>query len=475
MEKDVERFAVLEKNMALFERKYKGFAYWQYLRFGVCEALFGERHEIEKKVSGKIQINFSKRLLFAVTDILKDIRFFLLQSRCDLAVFRQAVLKDKFFDFWQMPEEIKTYSFRAEENINEYLIGEHYFGFPRIKKGLYFRLYKVLKKKIFQTSSWNVFDTNERKFLVELEDRLKEQYGQSLSWQEMEEAVIDASITHNIYKKYFKKVFDKLQCKAILTIVYYQTVLYPAYEAAREKGIKIIELQHGVINNHESYWFEDRRGINNYTPDYLLTYGDIHNEWIKLVTDSRAVSVGFPYQEYMISTLKDIETKSDTVIFYPDSFPEYEDIIDQYIKKYRQYNVLIKLHPLQSGHIEEYFPVLSKNKDAVFINSQDKGIYYWLKYAKHHVMASTTVGLEAMAYDHCNVCIIESVPHEQTQCLLDWGVARGFRTVDELADLIQNPIEDKPNIQDVRGMLWKRDAKKNMEEFFQKMFEDGWV
>ena len=90
-------------------------------------------------------------------------------------------------------------------------------------------------------------------------------------------------------------------------------------------------------------------------------------------------------------------------------------------------------------------------------------------------MASTTVGLEAMAYDHCNVCIIESVPHEQTQCLLDWGVARGFRTVDELADLIQDPIEDKPNIQDVRGMLWKRDAKKNMEEFFQKMFEDGWV
>lgn len=460
--KDVKQFTAIEKSLALFEREYAGFPYWQYLRFSLCESLFGNGHCIGKQIHEKSDCCIIKRLLFMTVDVLKDIRLLILGGKCDIIVFKERSLKNKFFDYWQIPENIKTYNFRTNQNPEECIIKEHRFGIPKIFIGLTCRLAKLQKE---------VYDEKERAFLITLEDKLKKQFGQSMSYNEMEKIILHALKVHQCYKKYFERIFDKMKCKAILTIVYYQMELYPAYEIAKKKGIKIIEFQHGVINNHESYWFDDQRGINNYTPDYLLTYGEIHNQWIKLVNGSKAVSVGFPYQEYIINTLKEIKPKNDTVIVYPDSFPDFERVIDQFINQYKQYNVIIKLHPLQAGHALEYFPLLSKNKNAKFINSQDKSIYYWLKSATHHVMASTTVGLEAMAFDHCNVCIIESVPHEQTQCLLEWGVARGFKTAEELADLIQNPIEDKSNLQTVRERLWKRKGKENIESFIRNLIE----
>lgn len=464
--KDIEKFSGIENEMLLFEREYNGFPYWQYIRFSVCESLFGDRHDIENKISGKLHVGFKKRLFFSMADIVKDLKLLLFSGRHELVVFRQTILKDNFFDSWDIPKNIRAYHFRVEEKLNEYRMADHYFGIPRIEKGLYRRFSRIIKK--------DNYDEKERDFLICLENRLKKQFGQSVSWSEMEEAIIDASLVHRFYKRYFKKIFEKLNCKAILTIVYYQGILYPAYEVAKEKGIKIIELQHGVINNHESYWFDDQRGINNYTPDYLLTFGDIHNKWIKLVGGSKAISVGFSYQESMIKKYENMTSRDDVVIFYPEAFSEYEKIIDQFIDKYKQYNTIIKLHPLQVGHVSEFFPLLSKNKNAMFIEEQDKSIYYWLKYARHHVMASTTVGLEAMAFEHCNVCIIESVPHDQTQCLLDWGVARGFKSVNELADLIHNPIGEKPYLKQIREQLWKKNAKNNIESFFRKISENSW-
>ena len=90
-------------------------------------------------------------------------------------------------------------------------------------------------------------------------------------------------------------------------------------------------------------------------------------------------------------------------------------------------------------------------------------------------MASTTVGLEAIAFDHCNVCIAEDVPHDQTQCLLDWGVARCFSTVDELKNLILNPLDlTTEEAKKARERLWSSNASTNMTNIFRKFKENNW-
>ena len=464
--RDVLTFTKIEKELSLFDREYANVHYWQYLRFSVCESLFGNTYKQNKQARKQTRRSSFKNMINIIRDIKKDFMVYFSMKHADLVVFRQVFNKEKFFDYWMLPTNVKTYTFRTKYEEKNDSADDNHFGIPKILMNL---------KKIFDKYFLNKeFDQHEHEFLMSLEKKLKEIYGQSMSCVEMEEAIVEACYIHRYYKRYFSKMFTKLDCKAILTIVYYQDYLYPAYEVAKEKKIPVIELQHGVVNNHQSYWFEDRRGVNNYTPDYLLTFGDIHNEWVKLVNGCKSISVGFPYQEYMINELRNIIPKEDTVIVYPESDPIFEETIEVFVKNYTQYRVIIKMHPIQAGHEEEYYPILSKNKTVEFVSSQEKGIYYWLKYARHHVMASTTVGLEAMAFDHCNVCIIESIPHDQTQCLLDWGVARGFKTPDELAHLIENPLEGCQNLFEVRDRLWKRNSKENMERFFRTMNENEW-
>lgn len=441
-----------------------GFPYWMYIRFTVCESLFGERMLAESKVSRTFQVSLGKRIVCSLQDIIKDLKLLLFGKRTDFILFRQNELKDSFFDSWKLPNNSKTYSFYVEEKLDKYKSGNHYFGIPRIESGI--------KRRVTLRKRGNIYDIEERRFLQLLEKKLKNKYGQCISWQNMEETIQEARLIHNIYKKYFSKIFSKLNCKILITIVYYQPVLFPAYEAAKELGIQVVELQHGVINNHISYMFKDDNYHNIIVPDILLTFGDIHNTWVKLCNQTKAVAIGFPSQEKLIKQYEVIIPRENTIIFYPEPFSNYETLIDEFIKKNKKYDILIKLHPLQFGHIKEYFPILSKNKKAVFIDNQDKDIYYWLKYAKHHVMISSTVGLEAMAFDHCNVCIYENAPHEQTQCLLDWKIARGFNTAGELSLLIDNPMEERTDLRDVRNSLWKRHAKRNMESFFENAIKD---
>lgn len=285
-----------------------------------------------------------------------------------------------------------------------------------------------------------------------------------LHWIEMDKA----------YEVFFDKFFSKVACKAIVTEQYYQNHLYAAFRVPRKKGIRVIELQHGVISNHQEYWFDDQRGLNNYTPDYFLTFGDIHTSWTKLLPSTRAVSIGFPYQEAEIQRLKEQQTEEQTVVIYPNPLREFEKIVDEFadVAVKKGYRVILKVHLSEAVDFKQYYPLLAKNQSIEVVTAQDKGIYYWLKLAKHHVMANTTVGLEAAALDHTNICIATAVPHQQTQPLLDWGVGKGFDTAEELMDLIKNPLQaDKAK---ARNALWKPNAAKNMERFFTEMWEQDW-
>lgn len=83
-------------------------------------------------------------------------------------------------------------------------------------------------------------------------------------------------------------------------------------------------------------------------------------------------------------------------------------------------------------------------------------------------MSSTTVGLEAVAMPHTNICIAENVPHEQTQPLLDWGVARGFSTAAQLMEIIKSPIEPNEKTVEKRELLWNLNSKENIRLFFKE-------
>ena len=469
---DIKRFAQIEKNLSLFEHSYNGFYYWRNIRFIVCaSSLYGNRLKNEKKALQQRKRNFLSYYIsgFGMMLWLTIQECFRSTPKAELLFLRDTRLSDKFFDYWALPNDITLANYRFfsyEENSGK---GEHFIEWPKLKSAIIYKFKEFLHliKK----------DKKERIFLYELEKRLIKVFGQSISAKEMEKIIQYNSISDKNYYAAFKKLFAKTGCNAINFKCYYQGCLFAAIKAANEIGITTIEMQHGAISNHQEYWFEDRRGLHNYTPDYLLTFGEAHNTWIKLVEGHKAIAVGYPFQEKMIKAVENIKTNEKEIMIYPVSDPRFEEVLDQFTNEITKlgYSVYLKIHPLEAVNVSVYYPVLSKNKNLQVITSQKEGIYYWLKKAKHHIMTSTTVALEAMVFDHANVCIATHVPHEQAQCLLDWGTARGFSTAEELKELILNPIDlTTENAKKVRERLWRSNASENMKNIFQEFKDHNW-
>lgn len=468
---DKSAFSKFEMEENLFERTYNGVPYWQMLRFMVCEGAYSDRIEKEDFVAQKTRKKRAVSMLLQYpAAYLRMVWKFCRLRPCDVICFRHIKNSDQrhyFIDTWEMPPEIKV--LMMDEIITKDTLSckdTCSIVVPFLKSQLKYYLRKLshLQKK----------DGNEYDFLKQLEKKVREKFGRSVSAERMEQQIFRYVETNMEFERYYRALFQKVKCKAIVVAQYYQDALYPAYRVAKEFGIRVIELQHGVISNHEEYWFEDQRGLNNYTPDYFLAFGDAHITWIKLLPNTRAIPVGFPYQNQQIKKWDDLETQEKTIIVYPRPEPAFEKLIEEFVKLAAPagYRVIVKLHPLEAGNAAVYYPLLSNNERIELVTDQTKDIYYWLKIGKYHVMADTTVGLEAVAFDHTNICIATNVSHIQTQPLLDWGVARGFSTADELMQLVKNPESDKK--QKMREGLWKSNAQENIQSFFTRMKEQNW-
>ena len=468
----MRKFVALEKELNLFSHSYDGFFYWQQLRFTVCEALFGNRIANENAASEKNKKPVLKKIAryaCSVADALRVEWRLLKGTKSELIFLREPLSSDKFLDSWELPAEISRADYRCVPYFKGRKAGELFLENARIQSVIEKRLRKVLRMELS--------DSNEKRFLKMLENRLKNDFGQTLSADKMETLIRDLYIWDKNYSRLFSRIFRRSGCRAIAFINYYSTELISALKAAEKNNVTSIELQHGVINNHEEYWFEDNRGLHNYVPDCLLTFGEIHNSWIKPVRGKKAEAVGFPFQEKSLKALSNVLPDEKAIMIYPESDPGFEKLLNEFIDRITPlgYHVYIKLHPLHSENASLWYPLLSNNKNAELIIDQSKGIYYWLKTAKHHIMASTTVGLEAVAMDHPNVCIALTVPHDQVQCLIDWNIARGFSSAEELIRLVLEPLDmNNSQAMAARKRLWKDNGSENMTAFFRRLKKNGW-
>lgn len=464
---DKTDFGKFEKEESLFDRKYKGVPYWENIRFLVCEGAASDRiekedatHQERRRQSGGM---FVLRTLLLASKSWWNFRKI---PKCDVICFTDAsksAPKSRFFDYWSMPPELEVLWIKGSLDPRDICASDQHslmwpYAVAMIRRYIESWLGKTLK------------DKEESAFLKELEGKVRRRFGRSISAQRIEEGIQKWIPLDREFERYAEKLFDRVQCKAVVIVCYYQSHFLAMSRVAKRRGISVVELQHGVINNHEEYWFEDQRGVNNYTPDYFLCFGQQHIAWTKLLAQTKPMSIGFPYQEAQLKAVEQIETENKTIIVYPNPNPLFEKVIQEFVPfaKSEGYRIVIKLHPSEAIDPERFYPVLSSS-DVELVTDQSKGIYYWLKLGKYHVMADTTVGYEALSFPHTVVCIAEHVPHVQTKPLLDWGIARGFTTAQQLLEIIRSEHEQKLDVSAAkRQVLWQPDAKENIQKFFER-------
>lgn len=465
---DKTDFGKFEKDENLFERKYAGVPYWENMRFLVCEGAASDR--IEKEDTANREKRKQCEGMFILRTLLLAVKSrwnFHKISQCDVVCFSDAsrsAPQSKFFDYWSMPPELKVLWIKGSLNPNDICFNDqHSLMWPYAMA--------MIRRYLDRLLGRTLTDREEHAFLKELEKKVRKRFGRSISAQRIEEGIQRWIPLDREFERYAEKLFDKVQCKAIVVVCYYQSQLFAISRVAKRRGIRVVELQHGVISNHEEYWFEDQRGVNNYTPDYFLCFGQQHIAWTKLLPQTKPIPIGFPYQEAQLKAVEQIKTENKTVIVYPNPNPAFEKVIQEFVPvaKAKGYRIVVKLHPSEATDPKLFYPVLANTSDVELITDQSKGIYYWLKLGKYHVMADTTVGLEALSFPHTVVCIAEHVPHLQTEPLLNWGVARGFTTAQQLLEIIESSYEQNLDVAAAkRQTLWQSDAKENMRKFFEK-------
>ena len=456
---DAERFAEFEAEHNLFLREYKGFPYWQILRYELCRHLFSEQVVVEKQIYKTTGNSWKIKKQFAN---LKDGILGHLNCRsihkADLLMTLDSPRHSVFYESWLNDVNVTTcnISYQRMDKCHNMCFEMFLTWFIyHIKK-----FFHVIKR-----------DKEEYLFLSDLELRLKELFGRSLTANEMERIIQYSTVEDKVFERYWKKVFNVVKPKAFVTVCYYTTQRYPAYREAKKRGIPIIEFQHGTIINHTQYLFADTSGVNNYVPDYLLVFGDNWKKQVKMPKGTKVVSVGYPYQEEEIAKLDSVKMHSDVVIIYPTPVKEYEEMIKDFAQKASSigYRVFAKIHPNEAKEVEQNYPVLSRCSSIEMITDQSKSVYYWLKYGMHHVVTNSTVAIEAVSIDGTNVCVAEEFPHDTSLPLLESGVAKSFRDADELLKIIQD--YKCPSNSTQRNLWWMSNGKENIIRFFQQQIK----
>ncbi len=91
--------------------------------------------------------------------------------------------------------------------------------------------------------------------------------------------------------------------KAVFFVCYYTNMGF--IKALREKGIKVIEIQHGLINDSHDAYNVFKEIDNEYYPEFLLTFGSIEKDVFKKHTNNfidvnKVIPIGNFYTDYIL-------------------------------------------------------------------------------------------------------------------------------------------------------------------------------
>lgn len=467
----IERFSEAESRLRLFDSNYCGFPYWQYLRLyifndiSIPEHSFAVKNEI-KKIRKKTREPGS--VLRMASFAIKGKIHLMHMGKCEILELEHSEREGRtanYYKGWSYPKEITVA--KLHEYPYDHIIEEN----NTTSNIYYMQLSKALVYYWHKLTNTLVTDPAEEKNIKKWVSYFNEEFGLSLEHGEILDRIKYLYYGYKAAYKWWNRIFDKTCCRAMVVVCYYQEYLYPAYKSAHERGIKIIELQHGVATEHPAYWLPKSENGWKHLPDYMLTFGEAEASDMKLDKATRAIPTGFPYHEMQIKAVEQDKTNNSVIIIYPDAGREYEKYILELTEKLTAegFKVMVKLHPNQVNH-EVYYPLLTESGKVEFITDQSKGIYYWLKYGRHHIVTNSTVGLQCASIPGANIFIPEKFEHFGNQMLIDFNLARTFRDADDLLKQIKDSYMAKGN----PDKLWAPNAAKNMEQFFLEMKKQNW-
>lgn len=446
----IDEFIKFEKENDLFQLEIDGFKYWQYIRFNIYSEIYSQKYNTGQAHTNLSSESYYKRVILK----LKQTSNWLLMNplwglkKRDLLVlnhqrrvkngdyfeciYTDSLLKKIDYSYYVFEQPILEKHYRPimTENIR-------YFDYINFK--ITFK--KEIKRKLFKFSLKKEY---KEQFRITI-NHLNQHFDAKINFSDLFELLENAYLTYKLSRKYYCKIIDRVKPKAILQVVSYGADRFLINELAKERGIPIIELQHGTMGKyHIAYNFLGKMELSSF-PDYLFLFGQFWKDTTRLpINDDKVKVVGWDYFEQKTNKENKEKDNSKTTVLFISQGIIGKELSELAFKVSKQidmtkHKIIYKLHPGEYDRWKKEYPYL-KEADIDVIDNNTNDMYSYFAKSDIQVGVSSTALFEGLGYG-LETIVVKLPGHEYLDILYKESIAFLAKDLDDLVYYINNNSE----------------------------------
>lgn len=410
----------VEDKYNLLEHEVDGVKVWQYLRMEIYYLIAKELGILEdRKESQQSTSVLFRNSLGLLRNIFFSNPFLGLKKQRDVIVFthnRSKKIEDKF-------EDIYTFSLIKElqSKGDSYLCLEKPFQGKHIRKKKSNTKYLdfILSASILYGRFYRIKEKDSLAVIKDVQKELKIATDKSIDLVSLFQNNIGRyKLAHKLYLGLFKK----LKPKVIYSVASY-SYLGDMIAAAKDLGIKTVELQHGVVSKyHMGYSFTKKQSLAYYS-DVFYSWGDF---WIKSVENpfNEVRNNGFQYFKNMSNLYQNIFKENQILILSQAALgSKIMSETLRLIDKFSEFQIFYKLHPEEYSMYKIYpaFAKLDSYRNVRFL--EECNLYEIMAKSKIQIGVFSTALYEGLGFS-CNTFLYNLNGVEYMQDLIDLDYAK---------------------------------------------------
>lgn len=299
-----------------------------------------------------------------------------------------------------------------------------------------------------------------RELVAYVDTRLKNEWGLVLTDVEKEQVRRETEVCIRTYTKQDEWILQQAKRKGSKLLIMVGASLpyhYLLNKKAKEQGLIIAELQHGIISSSSficnyGQAVKETKDFYWLSPEYYLAYGEYWG--MQTGIGWQVIPIGNPMREKKISSLKPEEKEIVLVIGCANATEEHIQLAKRIEEKLTKYTVLFRPHPSERIEAERintrYNVQLDLSEDVYSILSRT------------HILVSdiSTVAYEAIG-------IVDYVFMRETPMTMEAFPDHpfiGFSEVEDLIDKIRNTTEWNCE----EGKIWSSNSGNRYVSFIKQ-------
>jgi len=465
----IDDFLLFEEENGLFECSINNWQWWAYIRVDIYENMVHKVYEnIEDSKLRRSEITFRK-----VFEVIKNCSYnhpILKAKQKDILIFTGQTRNDDEGKYeCRITDDIIA---EMGDNVQsaEFIYEIEWGHMEPVKTKA---LLKLDYMDVIPTLLNSIYTLSERKILDCVEDECKriytmmlKRYGTGFDLHTIVKRSKILYIRWRSRKGLLRSFLQRTSPKVLVEVCSYSASRMIMNEVAHDLGIKIIELQHGVISpGHIGYNFLKKRRLKC-APDFLFVFSDFWRSYARFIQPvDNIVSIGFPYFDKMINKYSHIDRKDVCLRILVLSQHTYTDLlfndikrmIDVLKKENVKFHIVYKLHPRESSSsIKD--DVIWDNENIELVDDPADLLYKEFSNSDIQIGICSTALYEGLGYGLRTYILNYVYSDEYMGRLCEKGYAKMVGSGEEIARLL---LENDANCGVDGDFFFKPNALKN--------------